>query len=318
MARIDRMATCSPTSTQSTLLRAARALTALQHPDGYWKGELETNVTIDAEDLFFAHFLGLERPGETRASARWIREHQRRDGSGRPSTAAPATSRRASRPTSRCASPATPRAPSTCARAAAFIRDAGGVESTRVFTRMWLALLGALVVGGGADAAARADPAPAAGAALGLLLRLLGAPDDRRALGRHRAPARRPPFGSGSTSCAPGAGRAGRPTTSGGALPAARPAGAPLRRRARPAAAARARCARRALDRRAPGARRLLGRDPAAVGLVDRRAARSRLRARPPGDRARARGLDTFTIDDDDGPRASRPASRRSGTPRSR
>ena len=61
---------------------------------------------------------------------------------------------------------------------------------------------------------------------------------------------------------------------------------------------------RRALDRRAAGARRLLGRDPAAVGLVDRRAACARLPARPPGARARAiDGLDNFTIEDDDGRR---------------
>ena len=28
---------------------------ALQHEDGYWKGELETNVTIESEDLFLRH-----------------------------------------------------------------------------------------------------------------------------------------------------------------------------------------------------------------------------------------------------------------------
>ncbi len=46
--------------------RAARRSTAavghlrgLQHADGWWKGELETNVTMDAEDLLLREFLGI-------------------------------------------------------------------------------------------------------------------------------------------------------------------------------------------------------------------------------------------------------------------
>ena len=40
-----------------SLARGGQHLRALQHPEGWWKGELETNVTIDAEDLFVRHFL---------------------------------------------------------------------------------------------------------------------------------------------------------------------------------------------------------------------------------------------------------------------
>ncbi|MBO0691823.1 MAG: hypothetical protein J2P58_02905, partial [Acidimicrobiaceae bacterium] len=44
-------------------LAAARDhLLGLQHPDGYWKGELETNVSMDAEDLLLRHFLGILDP----------------------------------------------------------------------------------------------------------------------------------------------------------------------------------------------------------------------------------------------------------------
>jgi len=38
------------------------ALVTLQHPQGWWKGELETNVTMDAEDLLLREFLGIARP----------------------------------------------------------------------------------------------------------------------------------------------------------------------------------------------------------------------------------------------------------------
>ena len=30
-----------------------------QEADGWWKGELETNVTMDAEDVLLRHFLGI-------------------------------------------------------------------------------------------------------------------------------------------------------------------------------------------------------------------------------------------------------------------
>src|SRR6185436_19173114 len=63
------------------LARGSKHLVGLQHKDGWWKGELETNVTIDAEDLFVRHFLGILTPEQKEATARWIRSKQREDGS---------------------------------------------------------------------------------------------------------------------------------------------------------------------------------------------------------------------------------------------
>ena len=45
----------------------AERLLSLQHPDGWWKGELESNATMIAEHLFLHHFLGL-RDAETAAA----------------------------------------------------------------------------------------------------------------------------------------------------------------------------------------------------------------------------------------------------------
>ena len=42
-----------------TLERARDHLLSLQDPSGYWIGELETNVTMDAEDVLLRHFLGI-------------------------------------------------------------------------------------------------------------------------------------------------------------------------------------------------------------------------------------------------------------------
>src|SRR3954447_9110698 len=68
--------------TAETALTAARAhLLSLQSPEGWWKGELETNVTMDAEDLLLREFLGIRSAGQTEEAARWIRSQQRDDGS---------------------------------------------------------------------------------------------------------------------------------------------------------------------------------------------------------------------------------------------
>ncbi len=65
---------------RATLERARQHLLALQSPAGWWKGELETNVTMDAEDLMLRAFLGILERDDATASAAWIRSHQRADG----------------------------------------------------------------------------------------------------------------------------------------------------------------------------------------------------------------------------------------------
>jgi hypothetical protein len=63
-----------------TLDRAVGHLLGLQHEAGWWQGELETNVTMDAEDLLLREFLGIRTAEETQAAARWIRSARRDDG----------------------------------------------------------------------------------------------------------------------------------------------------------------------------------------------------------------------------------------------
>src|SRR5512146_2078574 len=43
----------------ATLTAARDHLLGLQDPRGWWIGELETNVTMDAEDVLLRHFLGI-------------------------------------------------------------------------------------------------------------------------------------------------------------------------------------------------------------------------------------------------------------------
>jgi squalene-hopene/tetraprenyl-beta-curcumene cyclase len=122
--------------------KAVAHLSRLQNEAGWWKGDLETNVTMDAEDLLLRHVLGILEPDDTARAARWIRSQQRADGSwatfgggpGDLSTTVEAwvALRLAGQPAD---------APHMRA-AAGFARSRGGVAATRVFTRIWLSLVG--------------------------------------------------------------------------------------------------------------------------------------------------------------------------------
>ena len=47
---------------------ACEHLLSLQDDAGWWRGELQTNVTMDAEDILLREFLGVRRADETRRS----------------------------------------------------------------------------------------------------------------------------------------------------------------------------------------------------------------------------------------------------------
>ncbi len=127
----------------SGALRAARDhLLGLQHSDGWWKAELETNVTMDAEDLMLRHFLGILEPELAEAAARWIRLNQRPDGTWGTFHGAPSDlSTTIEAYVGLRLAGDEPDAPHMRA-AAAWVRAHGGIEGSRTFTRIWLAMLG--------------------------------------------------------------------------------------------------------------------------------------------------------------------------------
>lgn len=65
---------------QVALKRACERLLSLQDRAGWWKGELQTNVTMDAEDMLLREFLGIREAAQSERSAAWIRSQQRADG----------------------------------------------------------------------------------------------------------------------------------------------------------------------------------------------------------------------------------------------
>jgi squalene-hopene/tetraprenyl-beta-curcumene cyclase len=127
---------------RATLGRARDHVLGLQHAEGWWQGELETNVTMDAEDLLLRQFLGVRDEAATAATARWIRSQQREDGTWANFFGGPADlSTTVEAYVALRLAGDEPDAPHM-RRARDWILARGGVEATRVFTRIWLALSG--------------------------------------------------------------------------------------------------------------------------------------------------------------------------------
>ena len=131
-----------PEVARETLDRAVGHLLGRQHEDGWWQGELQTNVTMDAEDLLLREFLRIRTPEETDAAARWIRSQRRADGTW--SNFAGGEADLSTTVEAYVALRLAGDAPEAghMAETAAWIRDRGGIPATRVFTRIWLALVG--------------------------------------------------------------------------------------------------------------------------------------------------------------------------------
>ncbi len=122
--------------------RAADWLLRHQYPEGYWWGELESNVTITAEHLFFTHILGIGSQALWERIARYILSEQRPEGfwanwHGGPGDLSTTVEAYLALKLAGV-DPGSP----AMKRAREWILAQGGVEKARVFTKIWLALLG--------------------------------------------------------------------------------------------------------------------------------------------------------------------------------
>jgi squalene-hopene/tetraprenyl-beta-curcumene cyclase len=121
---------------------AAEYLLSLQKPGGWWVGELESNVTMTAQWMLLLEFLGLRDEETTRRLVNELLARRRPDGlwsiywGGEPDLAATLESYAALRLAG------FPADDPGLAAARRFCEERGGIGGARVFTRMWLALLG--------------------------------------------------------------------------------------------------------------------------------------------------------------------------------
>lgn len=122
--------------------RACAHLLVLQHQDGWWKGELETNICMDAEDLLLREFLNIRTRAVTHKVAEWIRSRQRPDGSWGVYFGGPADLSTTVEGYTALRLAGDPADARHMQLARDCILDLGGLERSRVFTRIWLALFG--------------------------------------------------------------------------------------------------------------------------------------------------------------------------------
>jgi squalene-hopene/tetraprenyl-beta-curcumene cyclase len=126
------------TGLDTAIERGTRRLLELQRPDGVWVGELESNVTMTAQHLFWHHYLDLRTPELDRRIANELLARMRDDGTwtiwfeGPPDLSTSIEAYVACRLAG--VDPGPP--------ALAFIQREGGIPRSRLFTKCFMALLG--------------------------------------------------------------------------------------------------------------------------------------------------------------------------------
>jgi squalene-hopene/tetraprenyl-beta-curcumene cyclase len=137
------VSTASLDEDAASAVKAARQhLLSLQNEQGWWKAELETNVTMDAEDLLLRHYLDILDPRRTAASARWIRRNQRADGTWATFYGGPGDLSTTVEAYVALRLAGDEPEEEHMRRAADWVAEHGGLAATRVFTRIWLAVVG--------------------------------------------------------------------------------------------------------------------------------------------------------------------------------
>jgi squalene-hopene/tetraprenyl-beta-curcumene cyclase len=126
------------TALDAAIDRGTRRLLELQRADGIWVGELESNVTMTAQHLFWNHAVGLRTPDLDRRIANELMARMRDDGTWSIWFEGPAdlsTSLEAYVALRMCGVDPGP-------KALGYLRREGGIPRARLFTKCFLALLG--------------------------------------------------------------------------------------------------------------------------------------------------------------------------------
>jgi len=113
-----------------------------QHPDGWWVGELETNVTMTAEHVLLMRFLGLDLTDIRAGAVEHILRHQREDGSWALYFEGPADVSTTIEAYAALKVLGVDASSERMRAARVMIRKLGGISEARVFTKIWLALFG--------------------------------------------------------------------------------------------------------------------------------------------------------------------------------
>ena len=125
-----------------TIRRSQDYFLRTQHPDGYWSGQLETNVCMAAEYLLLTHFLGVRDDARWAKIANSLRDQQRPDGTWAIYHGGPRDLNATVESYFALKLAGVPADAPVMRQARDWAVSAGGVPMTRVFTKIWLALFG--------------------------------------------------------------------------------------------------------------------------------------------------------------------------------
>jgi len=129
-------------STRETLDGAVNWLLSQQSPEGWWSGELETNVTMTAEQVLLFRFLGLPIDDVADGARTHILQNQRDDGSWALYYDGPADVSTTIEAYVALKVLGVGLQHEAMRKALAVIHRLGGVANARVFTKIWLAIFG--------------------------------------------------------------------------------------------------------------------------------------------------------------------------------
>src|SRR5665213_2465020 len=129
---------------QETIDRGLNHLLSLQMSEGYWLGELEADTTLESDYIFYLNVIGKAQPERIAKLANYVRRRQLEDGGwniyfGGPSelnaTIKAYVALRLAGDAPNC---------DQLRRAARRVHELGGLESANSYTRLYLALVGAV------------------------------------------------------------------------------------------------------------------------------------------------------------------------------
>ncbi len=122
--------------------RTHELLRDIQHSEGWWWGELESNPTMEAEYVFLTHILGVADPERNRKIANYIERRQGEDGGWSQYYGAPADLSTTVECYTALKIAGRDIDSPVMHKARELILSKGGVPNTRVFTKIWLAMIG--------------------------------------------------------------------------------------------------------------------------------------------------------------------------------
>ena len=129
---------------QEVVERGVRHLLSLQANEGYWLGELQADTTLESDYIFYLHVLGKFDPERVEKLANYVRRRQMPDGGWNIYEGGPSELNATLKAYIALRLAGDSAAAPHMARAAERARALGGLERANSYTRLYLALAGAI------------------------------------------------------------------------------------------------------------------------------------------------------------------------------